>query len=680
MPETNSSQQNVDHQVDVHQDESKNEGDMVETGDIETSKNECTVGDETKELTDTFDAHKDEYKGLYKGHDEVVATGERESSEQDCKDKRESETKDLAEFDRENMEIKVDPVNLSLEDEEGIKEEPDSESEDLDEIPFFEEEYETNCDFQESVAIPSTSHEPNINNKVKMGSGDFQCETCRKCFPTNNRLNNHKPIHLEKKPFVCDHCGKDFAQKGNLRTHEKSMHPKEDIVEKIPFDEGIKEELDSDSAEFGEIPFVEEVYAENDNFTEPVSIQGPETKVEEDGSNHDVDVKIESFDSLQLRNPRSQFTGKKFRGHTDWKPYRTESESGKPKCKKCGNEFSNARNLKIHIRNVHILKKSGPERITKKLKRVRTEVLEGSPGKKPLTPIEERTCIICGIIFEKKLQMRLHLLKHTKAYKNLNVNAKISRSEDGKSATCLECGMVIKASNLKPHIANVHYKLLQTLDLNDMENYELSGGGTALKRDGTAQRRERTMQTFLCEFCEKVFNDFDRSNLNKHIRYTHEGIRRKPKEGTWLCEYCDKQFSDNKGLKKHKKFKHEGFGCECDICGYTAVTLLGLMKHKSGKHGIKMSEVPEDMSWSSYQCMECGKFYSSNSVLKTHMLIHTAERPFECDQCDQKFRKKAGLDLHRNKRHTEEMPHSSVVSGISCTTQDAPKGHQLKDL
>ena len=700
-PERNIGEPKHDHNADVRQKESQDssryEDDMVVPGDRETSKNESQVGNENKEIADKFDVHKDESEGMHKAHDGVVSTGDGESSKQDCEDRYEFKTKGQTEIDEENMEIKIDPVNLSLKDEEGVKEEIDSESEDIGEIPFFEEEYETNSHFQGSVAIPSSSHELNMDNRVNRASGDYRCETCSKCFPTKNRLNTHKKIHLEKKPFVCDYCGKDFAQKGNLRTHEKTVHLRDgwipyrtesktkDLAEfdeknvevKVdPYNislegEGIKEEPDSESADLREIPFVEEVYAENDNFSEPVSISGLKPKVIEDGSENDIEVKIENYESSQLTNQRSKLTGKKFRGHTDWKPYRTESECGKPKCKKCGSEFSNARNLKIHIRNVHILKLSGPERTTKKLKRVRTEVLEECTGTKPLSPIKERTCIICGIVFEKARQMKLHLLKHTKAYKNLNVNAKVLRSDGTKSAKCLECGIILKNSNIRPHIANVHYKLINTLDLNNMDNYDLSEGGTALVRDGTAQRREKTMQTFLCEFCEKVFNDFDRSNLNKHIRYVHEGIRQKKKEGKWLCEYCDKQFNDPKGMKKHKKFKHEGFGCECDICGYIAVTLQGLMKHKSGKHGIKMLDVPVEMSSSSYQCMECGKFYSSPSVLKTHMLIHTDQWPFECDQCDQKFRQKPTLELHRKRKHTEKMPHSTDVSGISFTTRDA---------
>ena len=67
-----------------------------------------------------------------------------------------------------------------------------------------------------------------------------------------------------------------------------------------------------------------------------------------------------------------------------------------------------------------------------------------------------------------------------------------------------------------------------------MDNFDLSEGGTMLKGNGNFRRREISVQTFQCEFCQKVFNDYNRSNLNKHIRYVHEGIRRKKKEVTCL--------------------------------------------------------------------------------------------------------------------------------------------------
>ena len=52
------------------------------------------------------------------------------------------------------------------------------------------------------------------------------------------------------------------------------------------------------------------------------------------------------------------------------------------------------------------------------------------------------------------------------------------------------------------------------------------------------------------------------------------------------CEICSKHFACNDGLRRHKYFKHDSFGYNCDKCNYAARSSLGLLKHKSYTHGI----------------------------------------------------------------------------------------------
>ena len=129
----------------------------------------------------------------------------------------------------------------------------------------------------------------------------------------------------------------------------------------------------------------------------------------------------------------------------------------------------------------------------------------------------------------------MHLVKHTKIFKKINFKEEMKRSEDRSRVTCLICGKWDgNSGNIKKHIAHVHYQLHNKVDLTNVENYDLSNGGTALK---ARARTERTLQTLQCEFYSKVFNDFDRSNLNKHVRFVHKGICRKKKEATRVCHY-----------------------------------------------------------------------------------------------------------------------------------------------
>ena len=67
--------------------------------------------------------------------------------------------------------------------------------------------------------------------------------------------------------------------------------------------------------------------------------------------------------NVHLESPKK----KRYKGHPDWKPYRSESELGQPKCKTCGKEYSCASHLKIHVRSVHILKGLKPTESSAKI-------------------------------------------------------------------------------------------------------------------------------------------------------------------------------------------------------------------------------------------------------------------------------------------------------------------------
>ena len=238
---------------------------------------------------------------------------------------------------------------------------------------------------------------------------------------------------------------------------------------------------------------------------------------------------------------------------------------------------------------------------------------------------ESKTCSICNKVFEKVSKKKYHMLRHTKLFKNLSIDDKIYRSEDRTLLSCIDCGKEFKQfSHIKMHVARVHNQLHRLENLNNLNSSEFL---ETLKKSGNDEKN--TSQP-----------------VKKEMIKDKEGPNSNPKEFLY-CEFCMKQFARKEGLTRHKYFKHEGLGYNCDKCDYAARTPLGLLKHKSSKHGIDSKVIPDDVILSASQCKECGKLYNNKTGLRRHEMVHTGERPFPCMKCDKKFRQKSTLDGHQ---------------------------------
>lgn len=322
-----------------------------------------------------------------------------------------------------------------------------------------------------------------------------------------------------------------------------------------------------------------------------------------------------------------------------------------PKCKICGEEFSNPKKLTAH-RKLHKppdLKQYhytyNDEKACYSCNTCDVEFAAKEDVEKHIETHEEKfKCKNCHMIFNDPYKFCVHVYSHTKdEYKCPYCNFSTERSSSILSHinrlhlqkfpySCRYCGKkYINARDHKEHesshlsdekqfecvVCQKKFAFSSYLHMHQVRFHRVNIDGILLKNQ--------------CEICRKVFSKA--KTLQNHSLKHNKGTMPKPK--THLCDLCGKGYQNKSKLNCHYRV-HTGYKpYKCKYCDKDFTKKDYLNMHER----IHSGEKP-------YSCDFCGKCFNQSAPLRIHIRSHTGERPYVCHLCTSGFSSKGSLTIH----------------------------------
>lgn len=128
------------------------------------------------------------------------------------------------------------------------------------------------------------------------------------------------------------------------------------------------------------------------------------------------------------------------------------------------------------------------------------------------------------------------------------------------------------------------------------------------------------------------------SNLKKHL-LTHKDVG-------YVCPVCSLVFTDDDKCNAHQQQVHAP---EVQLTlsnkKNDTATSKRTIKQKTATASLPQNVHKGDKR-KTHSCPHCDKWFVSNSMLTSHVRVHTGERPYPCNQCTKTFTTRGGLELH----------------------------------
>ncbi|XP_050077849.1 zinc finger protein 708-like [Anopheles maculipalpis] len=248
-----------------------------------------------------------------------------------------------------------------------------------------------------------------------------------------------------------------------------------------------------------------------------------------------------------------------------------------------------------------------------------------------------------------------------------NVSIASIKEEQLSMYRCWECSIdFCSAEPLQQHYESLHANAIhgwKSFGISEVSLFDTTDDEAAPVRSVMADKKP-VKQYYRCCGCPQEFDT--ETELQQHSKTEHAPNAIEPTEDKPIqCEICYHTYTTKWGVVAHRstktmlnhqcaycgvlygsihplryhEYKHTNHTFDCNICGKIFFKSCHLKRHQGSVH-------VEPNLRTKYSCNVCGVRVNTTAYLKTHMKLHSTEKPFVCKLCGASFKLKMYLTWH----------------------------------
>jgi len=420
-------------------------------------------------------------------------------------------------------------------------------------------------------------------------------------------LNPDEEIKSKSETFECNFCGKKFGYLYNMKRHIKRTHRKSSVGDGCQLTTFV-----DDSAPPNHL---RDTYFQQNELNESYS----KSHTLEDSKNlNNQNAKVPSTEEVTIASSTSLCI--------------SQEENI---CGYCGKNVSSARNLRRHIKLVHM------------------------PEESSSSGVEINICDHCG----KRFLFRESLIDH---FENCYSKASKVKSDDNQEIPT-ECG-------INQDVENQDNPTKGQLNQGDENEEQIFKNSSSFIQENVKEKfdvNECRQNTFdisndnECNLCGKKFSI--RQNVARHIKMVHLHERKHE------CKECDKKYVDRRALLKHINAFHINNKSQNYASKPSNESEEKVFETKAVENANRVEEENQDSTTNSdkVQCSICDKKFTTSRNVDRHIrMVHMKIKDFSCTPCNAKFFAKRDLLNHCVRFHSEDINNEDLQSSNESIEMD----------